>query len=146
TACGGKTSAPQSRADTCKEADGPTADTVKQATASVPVEVPGSSWVEFARGHTKNCRLYWVQIVPTIASEANPQQGLFFDPTRSLGTPTPNAKPYISVVPVNEDTVSIQYQWQVGNEEPCCPKGKGSVKFQIGPDGKLQALGSIPHQ
>jgi hypothetical protein len=147
SACGGKpTTPPASRADTCKESDGPGADTVRQAISSVPVEVAGSSWVEIGRGHTKNCRLYWVQIIPTIASESTPQQLMFFDHNRSLGTPTPNPKPYMTVLPAGDDAVTIQYQWQVGNEEPCCPKGIGTVKFQIGPDGKLQALGKIPHQ
>jgi LppP/LprE lipoprotein len=146
-ACGGKSTTPSaSRADTCKESDGPTADTVRQAIASVPVEVPGSSWVEIARGHTKKCRLYWVQIIPTIASESTPQQLLFFDHNTPLGTATPNPKPYITVLPAGDDTITVQYQWQTGSEEPCCPKGSGTVKFQIGSDGKLQALGAIPHQ
>lgn len=146
-ACGGKSTPPQaSRADTCKDSDGPSADTVRQAIASVPVEVPGSSWVEIARGHAKKCRLYWVQIIPTIASESTPQQLVFFDRNRSLGTPTPNPKPYLTVLSAGDDVVTVQYRWQVGNEEPCCPKGIGTVKFQIGPDGKLQALGNIPHQ
>jgi LppP/LprE lipoprotein len=147
SACGGKPTTPSpSRADTCKESDGPTADTVRQAIASVPISVPGSSWVEIARGHTKKCRLYWVQIIPTIASESTPQQLLFFRHNIPLGTPTPNPKPYITVLPPADDTITVQYQWQTGNEEPCCPKGIGTVKFQIGADGKLQALGKIPHQ
>jgi hypothetical protein len=147
SACGGKPATPPaSRADTCKDSDGPTADIVRQAIASVPVEVPGSSWVEIARGHTKKCRLYWVQIIPTIAAESTPQQLLFFDHNTPLGTPTPNPKPYITVLPPSDDTITVQYQWQVGKDEPCCPTGIGTVKFQIGSDGKLQALGKIPHQ
>jgi LppP/LprE lipoprotein len=147
SACGGKPATPPvSRADTCKDSDGPTADTVRQAIASVPVEVPGSTWVEIARGHTKNCRLYWVQIIPTIASESTPQQLLFFDHNTPLGAPTPNPKPYITVLPPSDDAVTVQYQWQVGKDEPCCPTGIGTVKFQIGSDGKLRALGKIPHQ
>jgi hypothetical protein len=147
SACGGKPATPPaSRADTCKDSDGPTADIVRQAIASVPVEVPGSSWVEIARGHTKKCRLYWVQIIPTIAAESTPQQLLFFDHNTPLGTPTPNPKPYITVLPPSDDTITVQYQWQVGKDEPCCPTGIGTVKFQIGSDGKLQAVGKIPHQ
>jgi LppP/LprE lipoprotein len=146
-ACGGKPPRPSaSRPDTCKESDGPTADTVRQAIGSVPIEVPGSSWVEIARGHTKKCRLHWVQIIPTIASESTPQQLLFFDHNTPLGTPTPNPKPYITVLPPSDDTITVQYQWQVGKDEPCCPTGIGTVKFQIASDGKLQALGKIPHQ
>jgi hypothetical protein len=147
TACGGKPSTPPaSRADTCKDSDGPSADTVRKAIASVPVEVPGSSWVEIARGHTNKCRLYWVHIIPTIARESTPQQLLFFDHNTPLGPPTPNPKPYITVLAPSDDTVTVQYQWQVGKDQPCCPTGIGTVKFRIGPDGKLQALGAIPHQ
>jgi hypothetical protein len=147
SACGGKpTTPPASRADACKESDGPTADTVRQAIASVPIIVPGSAWVEIARGHTRKCRLSWVQIIPTIASESTPQQLLFFDHNTPLGTPTPNPKPYITVLPPSDDTITVQYQWQKGNDQPCCPTGIGTVKFQIGSDGKLQALGKIPHQ
>jgi LppP/LprE lipoprotein len=145
--CGGKPAAPRAaRPDTCKESDGPTPDTVRQAIASVPVTVPGTTWVEIARGHTKKCRLYWVQIIPTIASESTPQQLLFFDHNAALGAATPNPKPYITVLPPADDTVTVQYQWQVGNDQPCCPTGKGTVKFQTGPDGKLQALDKIPNQ
>lgn len=132
--------------DTCKVSDGPTADTVRRAIASVPIEVPGSSWVEIARGHTKKCRLYWVQIIPTIASESTPQQLLFFDHNTPLGSPTPNPKPYISVLPPSDDTVQVRYQWRVGSDQECCPTGSGTVKFHIGPDGKLKALDPIPHQ
>jgi hypothetical protein len=149
SACGGKPTAPPPpppRAATCKDSDGPTADTVRQAIASVPVEVPGSSWVEIARGHTNKCRLYWVQIIPTIASESTPQQLLFFDHNTPLGPPTPNPKPYLTVLPPSDDAITVQYQWQVGKDQPCCPTGIGTVKFQIGSDGKLQALGKIPHQ
>jgi hypothetical protein len=145
--CGGKPTAPPAAPpDKCKESDGPTPDTVRQAIAAVPVTVPGSTWVEIARGHTRNCRLYWVQIIPTIASESTPEQLLVFDHNRSLGTPTPNPKPYITVLPPSDDTITVQYQWQAGNDQPCCPTGIGTVKFTIGSDGKLQALGKIPHQ
>lgn len=119
---------------------------MRQAIASVPVEVPGSTWVEIGRGHAKKCRLSWVQIIPTIAAESTPQQLIFFDHNKSLGTPTPNPKPYITVLPPGDDTITVQYQWRIGSEEPCCPKGIGTVKFQIGPDGKLQPVGKIPHQ
>jgi hypothetical protein len=145
--CGSKPPVPRATPpDTCKSSDGPTVDTVRQAIASVPIIVPGSTWVEIARGHTRNCRLYWVQIIPTIASESTPQQLLFFDRNTPLGTPTPNPKPYITVLPPSDDTITVQYQWQKGNDQPCCPTGIGTVKFQIGSDGKLQAFGTIPHQ
>lgn len=145
--CGAKPPTPPSPpSDTCKPSDGPTADTVRQAIEALPVVVPGSIWVEIARGHARKCRLYWVQVIPSIASESTPQQVLFFDHNTSLGSPTANPKPYITVLPPGDDIVTVRYQWQVGSDESCCPTGVGTVKFQIGPDGKLKALGSIPHQ
>ncbi len=120
---------------------------MRRAIAAIPVEVFGSSWVEIGRGHTKNCRLYWVQVIPTIATESTAQQLVFFDHDRPLGTATPNSKPYITVLPDGDnDAVTVQYRWQTGNDEACCPRGIGTVKFHIGPDGTLQALGKIPHQ
>ncbi len=145
--CGWQPPAPRpAPPENCKDSDGPTADSVRRAIAAVPVLVPGSKWVEIGRGHTRNCRLYWVQVIPTIASESTPQQLLFFDHNTALGSPTPNPKPYITVLPAGDETVTVQYQWQVGSDEPCCPTGIGTVRFQIGSDGKLKALGSIPHQ
>ncbi|WP_040630140.1 LppP/LprE family lipoprotein [Mycobacterium colombiense] len=145
--CGWKPPAPpQARPATCKDSDGPTADTVRRAITAVPIAVPGTIWVEMGRGHTRNCRLHWVQIIPTIASESSPQQLLFFDHNTPLGSPTPNPKPYITVLPPSEDTVTVQYQWQKGNDQLCCPTGIGTVKFRIGPDGKLQTLGKVPNQ
>lgn len=147
SACGSKPAGAPPRAPvTCKDSDGPSDDTVRRATASVPIAVPGTTWVEIARGHTRNCRLYWVQLIPTIASESTPQQLLFFDHNTPLGAPTPDPKPYITVLPPADDTVTVRYQWRVGNDEPCCPSGDGTVQFRIGPDGKLKALGKIPHQ
>ena len=147
SACGSKPSPPPAaHADTCKQSDGPTPDAVRQAIAAVPIDVAGTNWVEIGRGHTTNCRLYWVQIIPTIASESTPQQLVFFDHNVSLGTPTSNPKPYISVLPPSSDTVTVEYRWQKGNDQPCCPSGSGTVKFQIGADGKLKTLGKIPNQ
>lgn len=145
--CGGKQPAtPAAPPDKCKDSDGPTPDTVQRAIASVPITVPGTMWVEIARGHAKKCRLYWVQIIPTIASETTGQQLLFFDHNTALGTPTPNPKPYITVLPPSDDAITVQYQWLKGNDQPCCPTGIGTVKFEIGPDGKLKPLGKIPNQ
>lgn len=73
-------------------------------------------------------------------------QLLFFDRNIPLGSPTRNPKPYITVLPAGDDTVTVQYQWQIGSDQECCPTGIGTVRFHIGSDGKLEALGSIPHQ
>ncbi|MFV0495556.1 LppP/LprE family lipoprotein [Mycobacterium sp.] len=143
--CSSKSStpAPAKRAS-CEQTDGPSDATVRRAIASVPVVVPGARTVEIARGHTRNCRLYWVQVIPTIASESTPQQVLFFDRNTPLGPATPQPRPYVAVLPAGQDTVTIQYRWRRGNDKECCPSGSGTVKFEIGPDGKLKALGPIP--
>lgn len=145
--CGSKPSPPPSaHPDTCKQSDGPTPQVVRQAIAAVPIDVAGTNWVEIGRGHTTNCRMWWVQIIPTIAGESTPQQVVFFDHNVSLGTPTVNPKPYITVLPPSSDTVTVEYRWQKGNDQPCCPSGSGTVKFQIGADGRLKTLGKIPNQ
>lgn len=147
TGCDSKPSAPPAaKPDNCKESDGPSADTVRRAIAAVPIEVTGSAWVEIARGHARKCRLYWVQIIPTIASESTPQQLLFFDHNTPLGSPTSKPTPYITVLPPADDTVTVRYQWRKGNDQECCPTGNGTVKFEIGPDNKLKASGPIPQQ
>jgi hypothetical protein len=149
--CGGKAATTQPGPTTLRpgpttESVGPPAATPRRARASVPIATPGTNWVEIARGHTNNCRLYWVQIIPTIASESTPEQLLFFDHNTPLGTPTPKPKPYITVLPPADDTVTVQYQWRKGKDEECCPTGIGTVKFRIGPDSKLQALGKVPNE
>ncbi len=149
--CGGKAATTQTgpttnRPGPCKESEGPTDDTVRRSIASVPIATPGTNWVEIGRGHTNNCRLYWVQIIPTIASESTPQQLLFFDHNTPLGTPTPNPKPYITVLPPADDTVTVQYRWRKEKDDECCPTGVGTVKFRIGPDSKLEAVGKVPNQ
>lgn len=145
--CGYKPSAPPPpKPDTCTDADAPAADTVKQAIAAVPQLTPGNAWIETARGHTRNCRLYWVQISSSNATASTPEQVVFFDRNTPLGTPTPNPKPYLTVLASGDDAVMIQYQWQVGDDPPCCPTGIGTARFQIGKDGKLKALDPVPNQ
>jgi hypothetical protein len=137
--------APQ-RSDTCTNMDGPTTDTVRRAIATLPVAMPGSSWTEAAHGHTHNCRLYWVQVEPSAATASSAEQLLFFDHNTPLGTPTPNPKPYTTVLYSTDDTVRVQYQWQVAGDSACCPTGIGSAEYQLGVDGKLSARGPIPNQ
>jgi hypothetical protein len=50
------------------------------------------------------------------------------------------------VLPPSDDTVTVQYQWQKGNDQLCCPTGIGTVTFRIGSDGKLQTVGKVPNQ
>ena len=135
--------APPPKADTCAPTDGPSADAVRQAVTAVPAPA-GSAWKEIASGHAANCRLYWVQIGVEQPQDDSPEQVLFFDRQTPLGSATPEPRPYITVLSSGDDAVSLQYQWQQGQDQPCCPTGIGSVRFQIGDDGKLAALDPIP--
>jgi LppP/LprE lipoprotein len=147
--CGWKPpSAPPPKPDTCTASDMPGVQTVQQAIAGLPPLTEDQAWVETARGHTPNCRLNWVLVgITKAAASSSPQQVLFFDRNTPLGPATPEPRPYITVTDALEkDTVRVQYQWLVGNEPSCCPTGIGSVRFQIGDDGKLKALDPIPTQ
>ena len=137
-------SAPPTKADTCTAAEGPTADTVNHELAKLPALPGGEQWKETARGHTTNCRLYWVQVSPTSTAPDRPQQVLFFDHNSPIGTPTPDPRPYVAVVSSSEDTVTVQYQWKQGSDQPCCPTGIGTARFQPGDNLTLSALDPIP--
>jgi hypothetical protein len=119
---------------------------LRLAVSTLPVATPGSGWAEAARGHTHSCRPYWVQVKPTNATAASPAQLLFFDHNVPLGTPTPNPKPYTTVLASTDDVVRVQYQWQVAGDSVCCPTGIGTVLYQIGPGGKLVTRGAVPNQ
>ena len=141
--CGWRpSSAPPSPPDTCTPADGPTADTVTAAVNGLRPEA-GGAWREVTRGHTLNCRLYWVQ-VSAGSDAAAPQHLLFFDRNTPIGTATPQPRPYITVLHSGDTTVTVQYQWQKSGDAPGQPTGIGQVRFQLGEDGKLKALDPIP--
>jgi hypothetical protein len=103
------------------------------------------AWKEVARDHTKNCRLYWVQ-VGAGTDPAAPQHLLFFDRNTPLGTATPQPKPYTTVLTSGQNTITVQYQWAQANDAPGRPTGIAQVRFQLGDDGKLKALDPIPNQ
>jgi hypothetical protein len=138
-------SAPPPQPDKCTPTDGPTPDTVSSAIAALPPPAPGVTWTEIARGHTKNCRLYWVQ-VSTDTDSASPSHLLFFDRNTPLGPATPTPRPYTTVINSGQDTVTVQYQWQQPSDAPGRPTGIAQVRYQLGADGKLKALDPIPNQ
>ena len=137
-------SAPPPQPDTCSPSDGPSDETVRQAIAGLPPAQGGATWREIGRGHAANCRLYWVQVTSGGDSTAPPQV-LFFDCNTPLGPVTAEPRPYTNVLPASDDMAVVQYQWRQGNDAPCCPTGIGTVRFHIGEDGKLTALGPIPN-
>ncbi len=144
TGCGFRPAAPPAPPeDSCAESDGPAPGTVARAIAAVPAAA-GGSWVESADGHTRDCRLYWVKLTPREATPAGPEQLLFFDRNTPLGSPTPNPRPYTTVVASGYDTVTVLYQWQIAGDPPCCPSGTGTTRYRIGSDGKLRILDPIP--
>lgn len=123
----------------CTQADGPTADSVAGEIQKLPA---GPQWRETSRGHTADCRLHWVVVTSGDASDS-PQQVMFFDRTSPIGTPTPDPRPYITVIATGNDTALVQYQWRQGQDVACCPTGIGTVRFKL-EDGKLTALDTIP--
>ncbi|MGV0745776.1 LppP/LprE family lipoprotein [Mycolicibacterium sp. XJ870] len=137
-------SAPPPKPDTCTPADGPGADTVAKAIADLPAPKAGSEWTQVNDGHTTNCRLYWVQVGQTDPEPNSVGQLLFFDRQTPLGPATPEPRPYINVVTNADDTVVVNYQWQQGQDPPCCPTGIATVRFGIGEDGKLKAIDPMP--
>lgn len=133
--CGWRPAAPPAPPeDHCTDSDGPTFDTVRRAVAAA-----GAGWTETARGHTRNCRLHWVKLGRIDAVADSPEQLLFFDRGTPLGSPTPDPRPYITVLPATTDTVIVQYQWRVGDDPACCPTGIATTRYRIGPHGKLEA-------
>jgi hypothetical protein len=145
--CGWKpSSGTQATPDNCTPAEGPTADTVNYEIAQLPALPGGEQWREVARGHTTNCRLYWVQVGSPSTAPDSPQQVLLFDRNSPIGTPTREPRPYIAVsAGPGADTVTVHYQWRQAGEQPCCPTGVGQVRFQVDSDGKLRALDAIPN-
>jgi hypothetical protein len=141
--CGWKPgSAPPTSTQACGPSDAPSADTVAAAIAGLP---QGAQWNEASRGNTPDCRLNWVVVKSGDASDS-PMQLLFFDRNNPLGPATPDPRPYINVVTMGNNTASVQYQWRQGEDPACCPTGIGTVRFQVGDDGKLKALDPIPNQ
>lgn len=136
TACGWSPSGP---APTSTKAcgPGPAADVVDAEIAALP---PGQ-WAETGRGHTADCRLNWV-VVGSGHFDA-PQQVLFFDGTKPVGSPTPEPRSFITVIPQGNDTALVQYQWRQDQDQPCCPTGIGSARVTL-EEGRLMVLDPIP--
>lgn len=135
--CGWQPAAPPAPPeDSCADSDGPSPDTVRRAIAAVP-PIENATWTETARGHTRNCRLYWVKLSLADATPVGPEQLLFFDHNTPLGGPEP--QPYTTVASAGRDTVIVQYQWRVDDDPPCCPTGGRTTRYRIGPHGKLEA-------
>jgi LppP/LprE lipoprotein len=142
--CGWKPPSAPQEPDTCKPTDAPAADTVTAAITGLP-RLNGATWREIGRGHTKDCRLYWVQVSAGTDSTA-PQHVLLFDRNTPLGTATPNPRPYTTVLAMGRSTMTVQYQWRQGADQPCCPTGIAQVRYQLDENGQLKALDAIPNQ
>lgn len=127
----------------CTPNDSPQTAVVAAELATMPAPAGGGQWRESARGQTSNCRLNWVQATSNSAAPDSPGQVLFFDRAAPIGTATPQPRPYIAVVNSGADSVTVQYQWTQGDDQPCCPTGIGSVRFRI-EAGQLTALDPIP--
>jgi predicted small lipoprotein YifL len=136
----GPDSAPQ--ADKCTPADGPAQNVVTASIFALPAP-PSGKWTQMSSGHTANCALYWVQVGQNNSTPDSPQQVVFFNKNTMIGTPTPNARPYITVTASAPDSVTVQYQWEQAKDQPGMPTGIGSTRFTVD-GGALKALDPIP--
>jgi hypothetical protein len=135
--------APPTNTAGCTSGAGPAPDTVAYEVNQLPELPAGQKWRETASGHSADCGLHWVQVASGDASDS-PQQVMFFDHNASIGSPTPDPRPYIAVTPTGNDTATVQYQWRQGQDPACCPTGIGTVRVKI-EDGKLKSLDPIPN-
>jgi predicted small lipoprotein YifL len=133
---------PVPQADKCTPADGPAQNVVTASIYALPAP-PSGKWTQMSSGHTANCALYWVQVGQNNSTPDSPQQVVFFNKNTMIGTPTPNARPYITVTASAPDSVTVQYQWQQPKDQPGMPTGIGSVRFTVD-GGALKALDPIP--
>ncbi len=136
----GPDSAPQ--ADKCTPADGPAQNVVTASIFALPAP-PSGKWTQMSSGHTANCALYWVQVGQNNSTPDSPQQVVFFNKNTMIGTPTANARPYITVTASAPDSVTVQYQWEQVKDQPGMPTGIGSARFTVD-GGALKALDPIP--
>lgn len=113
-----------------------------QSVATEISMLPQASWTESARGHAADCRLNWV-VVSSGAASDSPQQVLFFDGDKGVGSPTPEPRPYITVTAQGDHDARVQYQWRQGADPACCPTGVGSARVTL-EDGRLTILDPIP--
>lgn len=101
-----------------------------------------ASWTETARGHAADCRLNWVVVNAGTAPDS-PQQVLFFDADKGIGSPTPDPRPYISVAAEGDHDARVQYRWRQGSDPACCPTGAGTARVTL-EEGRLTILDPIP--
>lgn len=135
--CGWSPPAPPPTSAAAECGPGPAADVVAAEIAMLPP----AAWEETERGHATDCRLNWV-VVSSGHFDA-PQQVLFFDGTEPVGSPTPEPRRFITVIPQGDHTALVQYQWRKDTDELCCPTGIGSVRVVL-EDGRLTILDPIP--
>ncbi|ABM14590.1 LppP/LprE family lipoprotein [Mycolicibacterium vanbaalenii] len=135
--CGWSPPAPPPTSTAAECGPGPAADVVAAEIAMLPP----AEWEETERGHSADCRLNWV-VVSSGHFDA-PQQVLFFDGTEPVGSPTPEPRRFITVIPQGRSDAVVQYQWRQGQDEPCCPTGIGTARVTL-EEGRLTILDPIP--
>ncbi|WP_299561031.1 LppP/LprE family lipoprotein [uncultured Mycolicibacterium sp.] len=133
-----------SEPDTCTPADGPGEQAVNAALGRLPRAHGALPWQETARGHTGDCRLYWVQAAPLPPTEDGLAQVLFFAGDRFVGTAAPEPRPYLTALRATDDAALVQFQWRQGDDELCCPTGLATVRYTLDEHGELTALDPVP--
>ncbi|UXA16346.1 LppP/LprE family lipoprotein [Mycobacterium sp. SMC-4] len=137
TACGWSPSGP-APTTTVACGPGPAAEAIE---AEIAMLGPGQ-WRDTDRGSTADCTLRWV-VVTDGEEPGSPQQVLFFADTEPVGSPTPEPRPYITVIPQGDSTALVQYQWRQNQDQPCCPTGIGSARVVL-EEGRLTVLDPVP--
>lgn len=109
----------------------PTDADIDQALASLPRLREDLAWLAHQVGHSAGGGLTWVHAISERSSTSTPEHVLFFAARAFLGTATPDPRPFTDVLATEDDTVTLQYRWLVGDEPNAAPAGVGSVRYQL---------------
>lgn len=109
----------------------PTDVDIDKALASLPRLQEDLAWLRWRVGQSAGGGLTWVHAIPARASSSTPDHLLFFAADAYLGTATPEPRPFTEVIGSEDDTVTVQYRWLVGDEPNAAPAGLGTVRYQL---------------
>ena len=116
---------------------------MQHAITAIPKLQDDMPWYLGEGGHTGDCSLAWV-FLDAHGTASTPGQLVFFHDSEIVGTAAPEPRPYLSVIDNGQDTVTVQFEWPVGNDPNCCPTGRATVRYQLSPDGRAEPLDPLP--
>jgi hypothetical protein len=109
----------------------PTNSDIYKALTALPRLYDDTAWMATDLGHTAAGGLTWVHAAIERGSTSSPEHVLFFAGQGFLGTATPEPHPFTQVVGTDDDTVTVQYRWLIGEEPNSTPAGVGTVRYQL---------------